>query len=287
MINLVRKNHLGTEKDFRNQYENPIKAGQSKNSTKQQVRTMKQRTHALSNSLEGFVQRRNASLLMEELQRHGVTKQEYVIKLALSPLQARLAMEISRMQQRLCLRSGSKLLSIFQRSLNVGNHPYCLRVKQQLVERNRGRGNKRGKRKREAGIGVCFDNDSDEEMEGEVGGGPWWAKALSEVSDPAAISHSGKFVALVLIVKVAVQELGEKVVVFSQSLSSIEFIERVLKKEFSWRKGRDYDRIDGTVSSVERKKLADRFNKKGVERKHLKVRHTCSTTLAVLLLVDA
>lgn len=74
------------------------------------------------------------------------------------------------------------------------------------------------------------------------------------------------------------EQIGDKVLVFSQCLKTLNFIEEVLgyddwsqhasslklafpgKKMGSWEKGRDYLRIDGDVGGGERGGLIDQFN---------------------------
>lgn len=56
MVDFIRPNLLGSIKDFTNRFVNPISNGQYSDSTPQDVRLMKRRSHVLHRMLEGFVQ---------------------------------------------------------------------------------------------------------------------------------------------------------------------------------------------------------------------------------------
>uniref|UniRef100_A0A096LTB9 DNA helicase n=1 Tax=Poecilia formosa TaxID=48698 RepID=A0A096LTB9_POEFO len=98
----------------------------------------------------------------------------------------------------------------------------------------------------------------------------WYRHLLSE-RDARIMEHSGKMVLLFEILRMA-ENLDDKVLVFSQSLISLNLIEDFLAashnardplssiKEGSWIKNVDYYRLDGSVSASLRKKWADEFN---------------------------
>ena len=55
MVSFVKPNLLGTLKEFRNRFVNPISNGQCSDSQPQDVRQMKQRAHVLHQLLNGCV----------------------------------------------------------------------------------------------------------------------------------------------------------------------------------------------------------------------------------------
>lgn len=57
MVDFVRPDFLGTRQEFSNMFERPILNGQCMDSTPQDVRLMRFRSHVLHSLLEGFVQR--------------------------------------------------------------------------------------------------------------------------------------------------------------------------------------------------------------------------------------
>jgi len=126
---------------------------------------------------------------------------------------------------------------------------------------------------------VLGEGDSDEKKD--------FSKIATRYSKSTTeISHSGKCELLVEIIAHSVV-LGDKIVVFSQCLKSLNFIEELLqrsnwenklpalknlKKKYSWgpwKKGIDYLRIDGATSSSDRGNLITSFNEEQMEEKKL------------------
>ena len=59
MASFVKPQLLGTEKEFKNRFANPISKGQHKDSTAEDVKTMKRQAHVLHQQLDGFVNRKD------------------------------------------------------------------------------------------------------------------------------------------------------------------------------------------------------------------------------------
>jgi len=109
----------------------------------------------------------------------------------------------------------------------------------------------------------------------------WWTsfaeRAEKSDLDIMAIEHSGKIVLLLQIIAHC-DLLGDKVVVFSQSLPTLAYIEKILnspdwggfnlflpdnvrqQKFGGWKRNQDYLRIDGSVDARERGGLIDTFH---------------------------
>lgn len=66
MVNFIKRNLLGSLKEFRNRFINPIQNGQCADSTPRDVRIMKKRAHVLHNLLARCVQVKGLLLLVNE-----------------------------------------------------------------------------------------------------------------------------------------------------------------------------------------------------------------------------
>ena len=62
MVNFIKENLLGSVKEFRNRFINPIQNGQCADSTLHDVRIMKKRAHILYEMLAGCVQVKNTQM---------------------------------------------------------------------------------------------------------------------------------------------------------------------------------------------------------------------------------
>ncbi|KAL0974368.1 hypothetical protein UPYG_G00219520 [Umbra pygmaea] len=331
MVNFIKENLLGSVKEFRNRFVNPIQNGQAADSTDQDVRIMKKRAHILYEMLNGCVQRRDYSALTKFLP----PKHEYVISVRVTPIQCTLyrhylehltgagtPLEGGRG------RAGTKLFQDFQMLSRIWTHPWCLQL-DYISKENKGyfdedsldefiaseteessmsmtsedetskKKKKRGKSKKKE----SDDSDSDalevikdwntssrggdpssrnraepeEEVRPASSPGtmsPDWHKDFVTEADSEILEHSGKMVLLFEILRMA-EEVEDKVLVFSQSLISLDLIEDFLelagrakeegkpspyKGEGKWFRNIDYYRLDGSTNAQHRKKWAEDFN---------------------------
>ncbi|KTF90639.1 hypothetical protein cypCar_00016358 [Cyprinus carpio] len=132
MVNFIKENLLGSLKEFRNRFINPIQNGQCADSTPADVRLMKNRSHVLHQMMSGFIQRRDYSVLMSCLP----PKHEYVLLVRMTPLQCRLYTHYLQNYT----GKGAGVNSLFQ-DLHVlsliWTHPWCLKLAQ--LSRNKGK----------------------------------------------------------------------------------------------------------------------------------------------------
>lgn len=86
MVDFVKPSLLGSKREFKNRFENPITNGQHIDSTDYDVKLMKKRVHVLHNMLKNCVHRCDYSVLVPYLQ----PKFEYVISIRLTETQSKL-----------------------------------------------------------------------------------------------------------------------------------------------------------------------------------------------------
>uniref|UniRef100_A0A3Q1EUN9 DNA helicase n=1 Tax=Acanthochromis polyacanthus TaxID=80966 RepID=A0A3Q1EUN9_9TELE len=328
MVNFIKANLLGSLSEFRNRFINPIQNGQCADSTPKDVRIMKKRAHVLHAMLAGCVQRKDYSELTQFLP----PKHEYVLAVRVSPLQYKLYRyyldhvagvgSIAKAR----MRAGANLFKDFQILGRVWTHPWCLQLSYNSKE-SKGNSEKRNQVKMtdlltnaktavaESGLkesegrersdtgnsaGITDVSKDAPSVEGEKATvslrsqspAEAWYKSLLSDGDAKIMEHSGKMVLLFEILRMA-EDLGDKVLVFSQSLISLDLIEDFLKishsardhslKEGSWIKNIDYYRFDGSTSAVQRKEWADKFNNAANTRGRLFLISTRAGSLGINL----
>uniref|UniRef100_A0A674AII5 DNA helicase n=1 Tax=Salmo trutta TaxID=8032 RepID=A0A674AII5_SALTR len=334
MVNFIKENLLGSIKEFRNRFINPIQNGQCADSTPRDVRIMKNRAHVLHAMLAGCVQRRDYSALTKFLP----PKHEYVMAVRVTPLQYRLyryyldnftgagsVVEGARG------KTGTSLFKDFQILSRIWTHPWCLQLnyisKENKVKthqillpfilsfvplskekENKGKLRNADEKSNDVEVIVVWNSSSKGvNVEGDQRAAStsfrpdspaadWYKDMLSD-SDATILGHSGKMVLLFEILRMA-EELDDKLLVFSQSLISLDMIEDFLdlankakdngqsslyKGDGSWIRNIDYYRIDGSTSATSRKKWAEEFNDATNERGRLFLISTRAGSLGINL----
>ncbi|XP_019725253.1 transcriptional regulator ATRX isoform X5 [Hippocampus comes] len=359
MVNFIKENLLGSVKEFRNRFINPIQNGQCADSTMQDVRIMKKRAHILYEMLAGCVQRKDYTALTKFLP----PKHEYVLSIRVTPLQCKLyryyleyftgvgnALEGGRG------RAGTKLFQDFQMLSRIWTHPWCLQL-DYISKENRGffdedsmeefiaseseesslslsSEDEKQKKKKKKGKGRkkgSDDSDSDDvevikewntssrgrngegrnraepveeqaQPSGSAPGSPTadWHKEFVTEADAEIMEHSGKITVLFEILRMA-EEVEDKVLVFSQSLISLDLIEDFLelscraadedkispyKGEGKWFRNIDYYRLDGSTNATTRKKWAEEFNDPNNTRGRLFLISTRAGSLGINLVAS-
>ncbi|KAJ7310540.1 hypothetical protein JRQ81_007465 [Phrynocephalus forsythii] len=342
MVNFIKENLLGSIKEFRNRFINPIQNGQCADSTLADVRVMKKRAHILYEMLAGCVQRKDYTALTKFLP----PKYEYVLAVRMTPLQCKLYQYyldhltgVGNSSEGGRGKAGAKLFQDFQMLSRIWTHPWCLQL-DYISKENKGyfdedslddfiasdseetsvslssdeytkKKKTKGKKSKKDSSSSESESDNDVEVikvwnSRSRGGGegnsedtannppanvkveegkttsssnpgspaPDWYKDFVTDADAEVLEHSGKMVLLFEILRMA-EELGDKVLVFSQSLISLDLIEDFLelasrergegdpviyKGEGKWFRNIDYYRLDGSTTPQSRKKWAEEFN---------------------------
>ncbi|KAH8491192.1 hypothetical protein H0E87_023363 [Populus deltoides] len=291
MVDFVREGFLGSSHEFRNRFQNPIENGQHTNSTVDDVKIMNQRSHILYEQLKGFVQRMDMSVVKKDLP----PKTVFVVAVKLSPLQRKLYKRFLDVHGFTNGRASNEKTSKsffagYQALAQIWNHPGILQL-----------------RKGREYVGnvenfLADDCSSDENVDyntiveeksrnpndfiqGKNDDGffqkDWWNDLLLE-NNYKEVDYSGKMV-LLLDILVMSSDVGDKTLVFTQSIPTLDLIElylsrlpRLGKKGKFWRKGKDWYRLDGRTESSERQRLVERFN----DPKNKRVKCTLISTRA-------
>ncbi|XP_054817178.1 protein CHROMATIN REMODELING 20 isoform X2 [Prosopis cineraria] len=286
MVDFVREGFLGSSHEFRNRFQNPIENGQHTNSTLDDVKIMNQRSHILYEQLKGFVQRMDMNVVKKDLP----PKTVFVISVKLSPLQRKLYKRFldvhgftndrasNEKMRKKCFFVGYQALA------QIWNHPGILQLTKE---------DKDYVRQEDAVENFLVDDSSsDENSDYNVPVGEkvrcanellqrkdengfflkgWWNDLLHE-KNYKELDYSGKMVLLVDILTMS-SDVGDKVLVFSQSIPTLDLIELYLsrlprrgKHGKFWKKGKDWYRLDGRTESSERQKMVERFNEPSNKR---------------------
>uniref|UniRef100_A0A8C9VQM4 RAD54 like 2 n=1 Tax=Scleropages formosus TaxID=113540 RepID=A0A8C9VQM4_SCLFO len=291
MVDFVRPDFLGTRQEFSNMFERPILNGQCVDSTPQDVRLMRYRSHVLHSLLEGFVQRRGHDVLRSQLP----CKQEHVILVRLSPIQRALYTEFMTRFREAGNSGwlGLNPLKAFCVCCKIWNHPDVLYEALQkenlaneqdldlddLTTSGSSRCTAPGMKGKASdstnskfampglGLGLNILHEKANQVITYE-----WAKDIMNNYKTGVLENSAKMVLLFHLIDKSVSQ-GDKVLVFSQSLSTLSVIEEFLVKRPmplstntaerqcpNWVRNVNYYRLDGSTSASERERLINQFN---------------------------
>ncbi|XP_029974315.1 helicase ARIP4-like isoform X3 [Salarias fasciatus] len=289
MVDFVRPDFLGTRQEFSNMFERPILNGQCVDSTPQDIQLMRYRSHVLHSLLEGFVQRRGHDVLRDQLP----SKEEHVILVRLSPLQRALYTEFMNRFREAGNTGWLSLnpLKAFCVCCKIWNHPDVLFEALQkenlaseqdldlddLTSAGQTRcptaPNQKSKNlDNPIPIGGLSLNQLQEKANQVIT--YEWAKDIMCDYKPGLLENSAKMVLLFHLIEESVRK-GDKILVFSQSLSTLTVIEDFLAKRpvppspnapskdrmnQNWVRNLNYYRLDGSTTASERERLINQFN---------------------------
>ncbi|XP_013861632.1 helicase ARIP4 [Austrofundulus limnaeus] len=291
MVDFVRPDFLGTRQEFSNMFERPILNGQCMDSTPQDVRLMRYRSHVLYSLLEGFVQRRGHDVLRH----HLPSKEEFVILVRLSPVQKALYTEFMKRFREAGNSGwlGLNPLKAFCVCCKIWNHPdvlyEALQKENQANEQDldlddiTSASNPRCPAP-STGLKAKVPDPSNSKVNNSL---PLvnisqdranqvityeWAKDIMSNYQIGVLENSAKMVLLFHLIDESVKR-RDKVLVFSQSLSTLTVLEDFLSKRPmpggiattdgqnpNWVRNLNYYRLDGSTSASERERLINQFN---------------------------
>eukprot|EP00804_Cyclotella_cryptica_P008504 CCRYP_004001-RA/>CCRYP_004001-RA protein AED:0.04 eAED:0.04 QI:1833/1/1/1/0.53/0.43/16/4826/778 len=297
MANWTEPGCLGTEISFTNKYERPIMIGMAADCTPTEAAAQEKLSSELHRILSSIVHRCGRDVLKKALP----FKQEAVIHIRQSKPQAKLYREFSKYKK----ANNVPFWEQYHALRPISNHPACL-----SFFRDQGSRSASPITAPDSGIDpqnqpthapkeyawFCdkckvakFDTLEDavdheatcQEVpaDNDCGNKEWWKTFYDNVMksglDIKAIEYGGKIVVLLQILAHC-DSIGDKVVVFSQCLKTLDFIEEILqmsdwggflpylpdsrKKFGGWKLNSEISRIDGSVDANTRGELISTFN---------------------------
>lgn len=294
MVDFVRPNYLGTRSEFCNMFERPIQNGQCIDSTPRDRQLMRFRSHVLHSLLVGFVQRRGHSVLQETLPR----KEEHVLLIRMTSIQRTLYKTF--VKNLIHVQNASNPLRLFAVCCKIWNHPDILYNILQDRKAESGddndldielgnlisaatSGNKINIRKKRVNkdigsMGRSFINGFTQETGSnrdkyDSSISYDWAIPLMSNYIPGILENSHKMTVLFSIIERTLR-IGDKLLIFSQSLFTLDLIEKFLNRRnvpprprlinnfgpVKWCRNKHYFRLDGSTSPQDREKLINEFN---------------------------
>lgn len=205
MVNFIKPLFLGTEREFANLYANPIKAGQHKDSSKREIKIMKQRSYVLHKKLSKFVQRKEAALLKTFLP----TKYEYVLFVPMTETQNRLYEFILEVLKKVGSK-GKTLIIDYTCLRKIWTHPKVLESAYQNAIANK---NKKDRKNFQAVNLDTVDNEQPDDVLDSHEGvmsvtNNWWRNHLTQ-DDLETLVPSNKLLTMLEILRMC-EEMGEK-----------------------------------------------------------------------------
>ncbi|XP_071960483.1 helicase ARIP4-like [Antedon mediterranea] len=310
MVDFVRPNFLGTKHEFSNLFERPILNGQCSDSTPKDVKLMRYRAHVLHSLLEGFVQRRGFQVLTSTLP----SKEEHVIFVRLTPFQQGLYHKFMQYFTEMgaggwCTSNPIKAFSVL---CKIWNHPDILH--DVLLQKTDSmadldipdintKAKKSAKKNSVAGkdVASCSKIDSNTDDVSYVDKVNHiisfeWARDIMKNYQPLKLSYGSKMILLMKIVEDSIK-LGDKLLVFSQSLGTLSLIEKFLGQRTipkppnatddmptKWQRNHSYFRLDGSTPPSERERLIGQFNKPNNNQQWLFLLSTRAGSLGINLI---
>jgi hypothetical protein len=265
MIDWVAPNYLGPAVEFRAKYVEPIQEGLWNDSSAADRRKSLKMLGVLKQDLAPKVHRADMSVLRNDLP----PKKEFVITVPLTDLQKKVySLYVQSMVSGNAhtTKSGEFLPTTVWHWLAIlsllCNHPECFNKK--LNERKEDARKELGTHK--SGPSSRSGTDQEEAVAAELNA-PVWKVGVSqelivevtrlfrqETNDLMAIDLSNKVKILCQILD-ASKEAGDKVLIFSQSLPTLDFLE-----ELCITQRREYSRLDGSTTISKRQEATKAFN---------------------------
>lgn len=277
MVEWIAPNYLGPVREFRQKYKDPIEAGLYTDSSRSERSKSKKMLEVLNADLSPKVHRADTSVLRDDLP----PKKEFIINVSLTELQKQAYITYVRSmssQSPARTKSGelkqTTLWSYISVLTLLVNHPSCFKAK--LDERNSEihaapqsalRIAPKGRSRKDKPINPRDVIDEDVENDPEA-----WKAGVSEdlISAEARVFESvlgditnpelSNKIRILCQILDASRAVGDKVLVFSQTLVTLDFIQAMCIKQ-----GRKIARLDGKTAMGQRQTTAKDFNTNDLE----------------------
>ncbi|KAK4123767.1 hypothetical protein N657DRAFT_572806 [Parathielavia appendiculata] len=246
MINWVAPNYLADIAEFRQRFSNPIKEGLYADSDPYEKRRARKLLHVLKGTVDPKVHRRDIDVLYNELPK----KKEFILTLPLTKQQMRLYRRYLEFVTREQITGSAKAWSLVAKLRLVLAHPFIFKTYAEEQKEKAKRGGNKSQRT------VSAEGQKLEEIDEDV----LPQDAIHELLATVAIREiesydlSNKIVLLLKILEEC-RKARDKVLVFSQSTLTLDYIENICKRQKYV-----YQRLDGNTRMATRQNAVKKFN---------------------------
>ncbi|AEO57689.1 hypothetical protein MYCTH_2304143 [Thermothelomyces thermophilus ATCC 42464] len=264
MINWVAPNYLADIAEFRERYSNPIKEGLYADSEPSKKRKARKMLHVLKATVDPKVHRRDIEVLLNELPK----KKEFIITLPLTKAQKRLYrryIECVMEPNKQLMTGQAKAWSLVAKLGLVLAHPIIFKTvaeSQKAEARKATAGGYKAQSPSSSSTTSATEQDDEDNIElpQDVLSQLLTTVALRDIEDYAL---SNKILVLLRILDEC-KKVGDKVLVFSQSIPTLNYIETIFKRQRVV-----YQRLDGATPMSKRQDLVKKFNTDSETRVYL------------------
>ncbi|RYO99926.1 hypothetical protein DL764_006667 [Monosporascus ibericus] len=243
MINWVAPNYLSDLREFRQDYAHPIRDGLSVDSTAYQKRKAMSRLHALKTTVGPKVHRLTIATLKNDIP----PKTEFVLTVPLTQIQKQAYESYVESSQRRFADADNATTKIFASLNTLGllcTHPNCfLKFLEQKGTTKKGK----PKSDEESSVSLPAHLVSDQ------------ISLLRKTKDIDRLFHSWK-IPMVTAILDECRRVGDGVLVFSQSIPALDYLENILRMQ-----KRTVQRLDGSTAIGSRQNMVKEFNRNGTE----------------------
>lgn len=247
MIDWVAPGYLADYAEFAQRFETPITAGLYMDSDKYAQRKARKQLHVLKALVEPKVHRIDVDVLRHELPK----KMEFILTVRLTPMQMRTYETYLNADNTLGRDRGwADLWSFVANMSRLVAHPRIFKI--DLEKKKKDREKEAARTKRAKALGEESPPITvDRVLPGRHLGDVLATLANREIEEHA---QSNKMELLIGILDEC-KRLGEKVLVFSQALDTLDYLVNMFSAQ-----GRVYQRLDGSTNMAERQNAIKKFN---------------------------
>jgi SNF2 family DNA or RNA helicase len=253
MINWVAPNYLGDIAEFRERFGNPIKEGLYADSEPHQKSKARKRLQVLKKTVDPKVHRKDIQVLLNELPQ----KKEFIITLPLTKLQMQLYETYidwtANPSVKELVTGQARVWSLVAKLGLVLAHPIIFKTVAEAQKGKPGNSNSGALQSSKSVKAVKSGEGDDDNIElpQDVLIKLLATVAVREIED---YTLSNKILVLLRILDEC-RKVGDKVLVFSQSIPTLDYLENIFKRQRV-----AYQRLDGRTPMSERQTSVKKFN---------------------------